>query len=241
MLPCSINLIHINYPRKNMKKYFIILLFSLTTLFTVMPTMQSHAIIWKVVTEAAKKVLRAIDLQIQRQQNKVIWLQNAQKTLENTMSKLKLKEISEWTDKQRKLYDDYFQELWRVKNTLSTYHKVREIINRQVQLVQEYNQAWNLLRQDKHFSAGELQDMYRVYSGILEESLKNIDQLFLVTNSFATQMSDGKRLELIQTTADELETNVTDLRSFNERNFRISHGRARDAQEADYLKKLYGL
>lgn len=224
-----------------MKKYFFILLFGFTTLFTVAPTMQSHAIVWKLVTEAAKKVLRAIDLQIQRQQNKVIWLQNAQKTLENTMAKLRLGEISEWTEKQRKLYDDYFQELWRVKNAISTYHKVKEIIEGQLQLVQEYNRAWNLLKQDKHFSAGELQEMYRKYAGILDESLKNLDQLFLVSNSFATQMSDGKRLELIQTTADELETNTRDLRSFNERNFRLSYSRARDAAEAEYLKKLYGL
>lgn len=194
-----------------------------------------------IIKGAVKKVIKAIDLQIQRQQNKVIWLQNAQKTLENTMSKLKLDEISEWSEKSRKLYDDYFKELWKVKNAISTYKKVKEIVNRQIMLVNEYKQAWNMLRQDKHFTPEEIDEIYRVYTGILDESLKNIDQLFLVTNSFATQMTDGKRLELISNTGDNLETNLTDLRSFNRRNYRISVSRASDLQEAEQLRKMYGL
>lgn len=194
-----------------------------------------------VLKGAVKKVIKAVDLQIQRQQNKIIWLQNAQKTLENAMSKLKLNEISEWTEKQRKLYDDYFQELRKVKNLISTYKKTKGIITRQVQLVEEYKKAWNLLRQDKHFSVQELDYMYKVYTGILDESLKNLDQLFLVTNAFATQMTDGKRLELIHTASDNLEKNLTDMRGFNNRNYRISLSRADDITQAEILRKLYGL
>lgn len=202
---------------------------------------QAQIPIIDVIKGAVKKVIKAVDLQIQRQQNKIIWLQNAQKTLENAMSKLKLNEISEWTEKQRKLYDDYFQELRKVKNLISTYKKTKGIITRQVQLVEEYKKAWNLLRQDKHFSAQELDYMYKVYSGILDESLKNLDQLFLVTNAFATQMTDGKRLELIHTASDNLEKNLTDMRGFNNRNYRISLSRADDITQAEMLKKLYGL
>ena len=36
---------------------------------------------------AVKKVIKAIDLRIQRLQNKTIWLQNAQKKIENILSK----------------------------------------------------------------------------------------------------------------------------------------------------------
>lgn len=190
---------------------------------------------------AVKKVIKAIDLKIQRQQNKVIWLQNAQKTLENTMSKLKLTQISEWSEKQRKLYDDYFQELRKVKNSIATFKKVREIIKRQIMLVDEYKKAWGLLQQDKNFTAPELQEMYRVYSGILDESLKNIDELMLVTNSFATQMTDGKRMELIDQAGTRLEQNLTDMRKYNNRNFRISLSRSDDVVQAETLRKLYGL
>ena len=44
----------------------------------------------------------AVDLQVQRIQNKTIWLQNAQKTLENEMSKLKLDEITDWVQKNKR-------------------------------------------------------------------------------------------------------------------------------------------
>jgi hypothetical protein len=202
---------------------------------------QAQIPIIDVIKGAVKKVIKAVDLQIQRQQNKIIWLQNAQKTLENAMSKLKLNEISEWTEKQRKLYDDYFQELRKVKNLISTYKKTKGIITRQVQLVEEYKKAWNLLRQDKHFSVRELDYMYKVYTGILDESLKNLDQLFLITNAFATQMTDGKRLELIHAASDNLEKNLTDMRGFNNRNYRISLSRADDITQAEMLRKLYGL
>lgn len=222
-----------------MKKMWMALL--LIAALTVAPTQKSHAVVWVVVKAALKKVIRAIDLGIQRQQNKVIWLQNAQKTLENTMSKLKLKEIGDWSEKQRKLYDDYFKELWQVKNAINTYKQVRAIIGRQASIVDEYGHAWAMLQKDDHFTPRELRQMYQTYSGILEESLKNIEELTLVANSLTTQMSDGKRLELITTVSNQLEQNLTDLRSFNNQNFRISLSRASSEQQALMLRKLYGI
>lgn len=220
-----------------------ILMMVTMALLVALPQRQAQAQIplIDIIKAVAKAVIKKIDLQIQKQQNKVIWLQNAQKTLENTMSKLKLDEISDWTKKQRELYDNYFKELWRVKNAISTYSRVKSIVSRQLQLVEEYRHGWNLLKQDKHFTQAELEQMYRVYSGMLEESLKNIDQLMLVASSFRTQMSDGQRLELIRKTGDNLEKNLTDLRSFNNRNFRLSIGRASDQAQADMLQKLYGI
>lgn len=202
---------------------------------------QSHAIVWIVAKAVIKKVIKAIDLGIQRQQNKVIWLQNAQKAIENEMSKLKLDEVANWTEKQRKLYDDYYKELWKVKNALSTFQKVRKIAGRQLMLVEEYRQAWDLLRQDKNFTPQDIGEMERVYTGMLDESLKNIDQLMLVVNSFSTQMSDGKRLALIADADRQIENNLTDLRKYNDRNFRLSISRTSDADQAAVLRKLYGL
>lgn len=195
----------------------------------------------EIIKEAITKVIVAVDLQIQRLQNKTIWLQNAQKTVENEMSKLKLSEISDWVEKQRKLYDDYFQELWQVKAALSYYYRVKEIIERQVQIVKEYKQAWTLFQQDKNFTAEELNSMFTVYTGMMDESVKNLDQLFLVINAFATQMSDAKRLEIINSVADKMEETYTDLKEFNDQNKMISVQRASERGEIDYVRKLYGL
>lgn len=205
------------------------------------PSKPAHAGIYEIIKAGITKVIKAMDLKIQRLQNRTIWLQNAQKELENTMSKLKLSEISDWTEKQRAQYDTYFKELWRVKNAISNYNKVRQIVQIQLQVAQEYKIAWGLIQKDTNFSPSELDYMYGVYSGLLKESLKNVDQLMLVVSSLRTQMSDGRRLELINLTGDDMQNVLTDIRRFNNSNFRLSVSRAKDSEDALRLRKLYGL
>jgi hypothetical protein len=118
---------------------------------------------------------------------------------------------------------------------------VRDIIKKQVQLVQEYAKAFNLSKQDKNFTVDELDYMQKVYTGILDESIKNIDQIQLVINAFATQMTDAKRLEIIHTAGDNIDQNITDLRQFNQQNITISLQRSKERNDIDVVKTLYGL
>lgn len=194
-----------------------------------------------IIKEAVKKVIKAVDLMVQRLQNKTIWLQNAQKVLENKLNELKLTEIAEWTEKHRRLYDDYYEELWKVKNTIAMYKRVRQVMDKQVRIVDEYRKYSKIVQNDEHFTKGELEYMAEVYLGIMEESVKNLDQVLLVINSFKTQMSDGKRLEIIESAAEEIDQNYVDLKEFNTQNMLLSLNRAKDASEIDVVKKLYGL
>lgn len=211
---------------------------------TVLPVQQANATpiaILEVIKAAVKKVIKAVDLKIQRLQNKTIWLQNAQKTLENTLSKLKLDEISDWTQKQKEQYRKYYEELAQVKAIISYYQRIRDITRKQLRLIDEYNRSWTLIRQDRHFTAKEILYMEKVYSGILDESLKNIDQINLIIKSFTTKMSDAKRLELINNAADQVDANYSDLAQFNRQNTLLSLQRAKTKTEVETVKKLYGL
>jgi len=194
-----------------------------------------------IIKQGIKKVIIAVDLQVQRIQNKTIWLQNAQKTLENEMSKLKLDDITGWVQKQKDLYADYFEELWKVKSILTYYSKVQEIIVQQGRIVDEYSHAWQLTQKDENYTAEELDYIYQVYSGIMDESLKNVDQLFIVINAFITQMSDAERLKIINDAADNISKNLTDLRQFNQQNIGISLQRSKAKNNIDVIKRLYGL
>jgi hypothetical protein len=202
---------------------------------------QAQIPIAEIIKAAVKKVIKAADLKIQRLQNKTIWLQNAQKTLENKMSQLKLNEIKDWVQKQKKLYEDYFQELWKVKSAIANYKRVKDIIEQQLAMVNEYKGAWNLFRQDKNFTAEELDYMLTIYTGMMDESLKNIDQLFMVVNAYATQMTDAKRLEIINTVADNIQTQYFDLKEFNTQNKMLSLQRASELGEIESVRRLYGL
>jgi hypothetical protein len=213
-----------------------------TVTLVTAPVQDAHAInIWKIIKEAVIKVIKAVDLMIQRMQNETIALQNAAKVLENKLSKLKLDEIADWTERQRQLYKEYYDELWRVRNTIAMYKRIQKITARQVQIVNEYKFIWEMLRKDGHFTRSELDYMYRVYTGMLNESVQNIDQILLVINSFKTQMSDAKRLEIINATGERIEQNYADLKLFNSQNIQLSLNRAKDEHETESVRKLYGL
>jgi hypothetical protein len=226
-----------------MKRKIFNLVVGLTWVMVFIPG-QSDAQVTEIISlikTVIKKVVLALDLEVQRIQNKTIWLQDAQKTLENTMSELKLKDISGWVEKQRGLYANYYNELWEVKQIISDYDKLKQIVQLQEKIVSEYKTAYGLFKKDKHFSAPEIEYMYKVYSGILDEGLRNLDQVLLVVNAFVTQMSDAKRMDIINSAQKGIEKNYYDLRQFNNQNMLLSLQRAADDSDARTVKKLYGL
>jgi hypothetical protein len=227
---------------KYMKKYMVMLPMSAMTLFVALPIGANAQIaVVEVIKAGVKKVIKAVDLKVQRLQNETIWLQNAQKVLENQLSKLKLGEIADWTEKQKELYSKYYNELWEIKSTITYYKRIKDLTTKQVAIVDEYKWAWNLFQQDKHFTADELDYMQKVYSGILDESVNNIDRILLVINSFKTQMSDADRLEIINAAANGMDTNYSDLKQFNTQNSLLSIQRARSLDEVVKLKEIYGI
>jgi hypothetical protein len=194
-----------------------------------------------VITTLVKKVLNALDLEVERLQNQTVWLQNAQKELENAMAKLQLDGITSWVQKQKDLYQQYYQELSLVKQIIVGSDKVKSVIQLQSKIVSEYKSAYALFRKDKNFSAPEITYMYNVYSGILEESIKNLDPALLVVNDFVTQMSDGARMNIIDNAANGMQKNYNDLKQFNNQNIQLSLQRAAANDDLQTVKNLYGL
>ncbi|PZQ94405.1 MAG: conjugal transfer protein TraI, partial [Flavobacterium psychrophilum] len=94
---------------------------------------------------------------------------------------------------------------------------------------------------DEHFTADERKYMAKVYEGIMDDGIKNLDQILLVVNSFKTQMTDGQRLQIIEQAAADIDQNYFDLKQFNTQNMLLSMNRAKDSNEIDIVKKLYGL
>ena len=220
----------------------VILPISTMTLFVALPqNADAQIAVVEVIKAGVKKVIKAVDLKIQRLQNETIWLQNAQKVLENQLSKLKLTEIADWTTKQKNLYSEYYDELWKIKSSIAYYKRIKDLTQKQIAIVDEYKWAWNLFRQDKHFNADELSHMEKVYSGILDESIKNLDQILMVISSFKTQMSDAERLEVINRAADQMDDNYNDLKQFNTGNITLSIQRAASLDETAQLKEIYGI
>jgi len=83
--------------------------------------------------------------------------------------------------------------------------------------------------------------MYRTYTGIIDDSIFNLEQLMLVINSFKTQMSDAKRLEIINKAGEGIDQNYADLKKFNNQNIQLSLNRAKGEHEIQAVRKLYGI
>lgn len=224
-----------------MKKLLLSICFMVLSAMVVPTRVQAQDPISLIIKQAIVKVIKAVDLKIQRLQTKTIWLQNAQKVVENTMSKLKLDEITDWVQKQKDLYQQYFDELWKVKDAIAMYHRIKEITEQQIALVKEYKRGYNGVKQDGHFSPEEIIYIGQVYSGIIEESIKNLEGISLVINSFTTQMSDANRKGIIDKVGEAIQKNYQDLQSFNNQNIMLSLNRSKDSREIAIVKALYGI
>ena len=224
-----------------MKRKLIALGLALILISALPARSEAQFAIADVIKLVIKKVINSIDLAVQQLQNKTIVLQNAQQELENLMSKWQLDEISGWVEKQRELYETYYQELWQVKKIISGYDRVRTIISLQTEMVTEYRKAYGLFQQDKHFTPEELDHMFQVYTGILDESLKNVSQVLLVVNALATQMDDASRLNIIDQATAGIQKNFNDLRRFDNQNLQLSLERAVENNDLETVKNLYGI
>ena len=112
-----------------------------------------------VISTIVNKVIDALDLEIENLQNQTIWLQNAQKQLENAMAQIQLDGITDWVKQIKDLYSAYYQELSQVKSVIADYDKVKQIISLQSRIVATYNSAYTKFRQDSHFTQAEISYM----------------------------------------------------------------------------------
>ncbi|HEY8929533.1 MAG TPA: conjugal transfer protein TraI [Mucilaginibacter sp.] len=198
-------------------------------------------VVGTVLNQTVGRIIRAIDLQVQQAQNKTIWLQNAQKAIENQLHQLQLNNIAGISTQQKDLFTEYYNELTQVKAVITDYEQVTNIISRQTQLVSLYKTSWTATQQDGHFNPTELHQIQQVYSGILLGSANNLDQLAKVINAFQTQMTDGQRMEIIDHIQRQIDGNYNDLKRFTNQNIQLSMARAQDQNDVQTVKNLYGL
>jgi len=205
------------------------------------PAAKAQIPVVSLVSSAIKKVIVAIDLEVQKVQNQTIELQNAEASLENKMSLGNLNDISGWLTKEKNLYNSYYQELAQVKKVITDYDEVKQATQSQIELVSEYKTAYSLFQQDKNFSPSEISYMASVYNGILQQSIQNLNEVVMAVTSLTTQMSDAERLLMVHKGSAGMQKNLNDVRQFNNANMAITLQRAQENNDMQTVKQLYGI
>jgi len=137
------------------------------------------------------------------------------------------------------LHEVFIDGLMLVSPEVRKYRKVADIISIQADLVSEYKGAFKRFGSSGNFSASELEYLGKVYGGLLDQSLNNLDQLVMVITAGKLRMSDEERLRVIDRVFAELEDKLQFLRSFNREIGLLNLQRTREKAELRGIQGFY--
>jgi len=139
------------------------------------------------------------------------------------------------------LHKAFLDGLMEVSPAVRNYRRVADITNYQIILVKEYRKAYERFRQDNNFNADELAYLGRVYDNLFKESLRNLDELLTVITAGKARMSDDERLQAIDRIYADMQDKLTFLRHFNNNTTILAVQRAKERNDAQTIRKIYGL
>ena len=219
-----------------MKKKIITILFFALSLYQ-----EGSAQVLDIIGLITDKVVKAIDLKVQELQNQTINLQIIQKQTENELSRQNLKEIGDWVEKQKDLYRDYYASLKQVKPQIAGGQNILRVVQQQKELSALFELASSKTKLDALLTEKERTGIINQYTAILDESTKNLNRLRQTISSNSIQLSDADRIKLINQYANQLDGLLYKLQTVYSRNQQVSLQRARDQDEINAIKQLYGL
>jgi len=139
------------------------------------------------------------------------------------------------------LHKAFLDGLMEVSPAVRNYRRVADITNYQIILVKEYRKAYERFRQDNNFNADELAYLGRVYDNLFKESLRNLDELLTVITAGKARMSDDERLQAIDRIYADMQDKLMFLRHFNNNTTILAVQRAKERNDAQTIRKIYGL
>jgi DNA repair ATPase RecN len=139
------------------------------------------------------------------------------------------------------LHKAFLDGLMEVSPAVRNYRRVADITNYQIILVKEYRKAYERFRQDNNFNADELAYLGRVYDNLFKESLRNLDELLTVITAGKARMSDNERLQAIDRIYADMQDKLMFLRHFNNNTTILAVQRAKERNDAQTIRKIYGL
>lgn len=138
------------------------------------------------------------------------------------------------------LHKVFLDGLMAVSPVVRHYKKAVDIVSMQLSIVREYKSAYNRFKSANLFNPDEIIYIGRVYNNLLDETLKNLNDLTMIITADQLRMSDAERLAAIDQLYDDTLDKLTFLRSFNNNTSVLALQRQKALNEAKTVEGYYG-
>lgn len=139
------------------------------------------------------------------------------------------------------IHQVFLDGLYMVSPAVKNYRRIPEIIRYQQFLVKEYKRAFDRFRNDTNLTLREVKYIGNVYSYLIKQSLRNLDELLMVITASRLRMSDEERLQAIDRIFYSMEEKVAFLIHFNNSTGVLIVQRAKANRDVKTTQKLYEL
>ena len=139
------------------------------------------------------------------------------------------------------LHRDFFNRLKNVNPSIRKYAKVADIIAYQVKIIKQTKITIQQIRETKQFTEAELGHCKQVFDNLLDECIKTVEELILVTTSGKLEMKDDERLKRIDGLYADIQDKYSFACSFSEDMGLLAVQRLGEQMEINRSKLINGL
>ena len=148
--------------------------------------------------------------------------------------------VKDLTEGNFNLHKTFLDKLLQISPAVRNYKRVADIVESQINLVQEYGRHKNRLTSSGLFNNNELAYFNNVYDKLVDDSLKDLDELTNVLTAGKLRMSDEERLEAIDRIYVSMQEKLLFLRDFNSDTTVLAIQRARETRDVEAIRLLTG-
>ena len=138
------------------------------------------------------------------------------------------------------LHKAFLDGLLAVSPSVRQYYKVAAIMGKERSLVAEYKTASRRWASSGLFSPSELDHFRQLYATVSDRGSKCLDRLLMVITAGQLRMSDAERLQAIDRIDADVGGLLQGLRQFNDALSVQALQRAREQNNINTLKSMYG-
>lgn len=149
--------------------------------------------------------------------------------------------IGGFTRGEFNLHTDYFNSLKSVNPEIKRYARVADIIALQVKIVQNYNRTYRRLNGSDAFSNDELAYIGRVFSRLLNDCDKTLDELITLTTNGKLEMKDDERMKRIDILYLDMQDKFTFTQSFSNDAISLAASRIKEKTDVQTSRVLHGI